>query len=111
MKNYCSFACSEIGGRTLYRVLVGDTGGETENSLLNETVPNWVISNIADNCTSKFTKVQFYLKPHPSVPSNLLKQDRLKKVSGNVVSVGFIHYNIVTFVFKVHYRNYYVLNQ
>ncbi|XP_050307779.1 WD repeat-containing protein 48 homolog [Anthonomus grandis grandis] len=70
---------SEIGGRTLYRVLVGDTAGETENALLNETVPNWVVSNIEDNCNSKFTKVQFYLKPHATVPSNLLKQDRLKK--------------------------------
>ncbi|KAF7281811.1 WD repeat-containing protein 48 homolog [Rhynchophorus ferrugineus] len=70
---------SEIGGRTLYRVLVGDTAGETENALLNDTVPNWVISNIEDNCTSKFIKIQFYLKPHASVPLNLLKQERLKK--------------------------------
>lgn len=70
---------SEVGGRTLYRVLVGDTAGDTENALLNETVPNWVISNIEDNCTNKFIKVQFYLQPHSSVPSHLLKQDRLKK--------------------------------
>jgi WD repeat-containing protein 48 len=71
---------SEVGGRTLYRVLVGDTVGDTENALLNETVPNWVISNIEENCTGKFIKVQFYLQPHSSVPSHLLKQDRLKKV-------------------------------
>lgn len=72
--------CSEVGGRTLYRVLVGDAGGDTENALLNETVPNWVTSNLEDNCTGKFMKVQFYLQPHASVPSNLLKQDRPKKV-------------------------------
>lgn len=71
---------SEVGGRTLYRVLVGDAGGDTENALLNETVPNWVTSNLEENCTGKFMKVQFYLQPHSSVPSNLLKQDRLKKV-------------------------------
>ncbi|VEN34270.1 unnamed protein product [Callosobruchus maculatus] len=70
---------SEVGGRTLYRVLVGDTAGDTENALLNDTVPNWVISNIEDNCTNKFIKVQFYLQPHSSVPSHLLKQDRMKK--------------------------------
>ncbi|CAH1174064.1 unnamed protein product [Phaedon cochleariae] len=70
---------SEVGGRTLYRVLVGDTSGDTENALLNETVPNWVISNIEENCTNKFIKVQFYLQPHSSVPSHLLKQDRMKK--------------------------------
>ncbi|XP_017783122.1 PREDICTED: WD repeat-containing protein 48 homolog isoform X2 [Nicrophorus vespilloides] len=70
---------SEVGGRTLYRVLVGDTKGETETALLNETVPSWVTSSLEDNCTSKFIKVQFYLQPHSSVPSNLLKQDRHKK--------------------------------
>lgn len=71
---------SEVGGRTLYRVLVGDTSGDTENALLSETVPSWVISNIEENSQNKFIKVQFYLQPHSSVPSHLLKQDRLKKV-------------------------------
>lgn len=70
---------SEVGGRTLYRVLVGDASGETENALLSETVPTWVISNIEENSQNKFIKVQFYLHPHSSVPSHLLKQDRLKK--------------------------------
>jgi len=28
-----------VGGRTLYRLLVRDAGGETEGVLLNETVP------------------------------------------------------------------------
>lgn len=64
----------------MYRVIVGEAGGDTENALLNETVPNWVTSNLEENCTGKFMKVQFYLQPHSSVPSNLLKQDRLKKV-------------------------------
>lgn len=60
---------------------MGDAGGDTENALLNETVPSWVTSNLEENCTGKFMKVQFYLQPHSSVPSNLLKQDRLKKVT------------------------------
>lgn len=63
----------------MYRVLVGDTGGDTETALLNETVPSWVTSNVEENCTGKFIKVQFYLQPHSSIPSHLLKQDRLKK--------------------------------
>lgn len=70
---------SEVGGRTLYRVIVGDAAGDTETSLLNETVPSWVTSNVEENCTGKFIKIQFYLQPHSSVPSHLLKQDRLKK--------------------------------
>lgn len=67
---------SEVGGRTLYRVLVGDAGGENETALLNETVPSWVTSNVEENCPNKFIKVQFYLLPH----SSMLKQDRMKKV-------------------------------
>ncbi|KAF5300814.1 hypothetical protein FQR65_LT19310 [Abscondita terminalis] len=70
---------SEVGGRTLYRVVVDDASGDTETSLLNETVPSWVTSNVEENCTGKFIKIQFYLQPHSSVPSHLLKQDRLKK--------------------------------
>lgn len=66
---------SEVGGRTLYRVLVGDAGGENETALLNETVPNWVTANVEENCPSKFIKVQFYLLPH----SSMMKQDRMKK--------------------------------
>lgn len=74
---------SEVGGRTLYRVLVGDTAGDNETNLLMDTVPSWVISNIQENSTAanKFIKIQFYLQPHSSVPSHLLKQDRNKKVS------------------------------
>jgi hypothetical protein len=32
---------SEVGGRTLYRLLARDAGGETEGVLLNETVPRY----------------------------------------------------------------------
>ncbi|KAL5013551.1 hypothetical protein ScPMuIL_007821 [Solemya velum] len=34
---------SEVGGRTLFRLLCRDAGGETEQMLLNETVPSWVV--------------------------------------------------------------------
>lgn len=72
---------SEVGGRTLYRVAVGDTGGDTETNLLMDTVPAWVTSNIQEDsaAVSKFIKVQFYLQPHSSVPAHLLKQDKMKK--------------------------------
>ena len=33
---------SEVGGRTLYRLLARDAGGETEGVLLNETVPRLI---------------------------------------------------------------------
>lgn len=73
----------------MYRLLVGDAGGDNETSLLNETVPSWVASNIEDTVAPKFTKIQFYLQPHSSVPSHLLKQDRLKKAD-RLVANDFI---------------------
>ena len=40
--------CSEVGGRTLFRLLCRDAGGETESILLSETVPPWVIDIVVD---------------------------------------------------------------
>ena len=34
---------SEVGGRTQFRFLCRDAGGETEQAMLNETVPPWVL--------------------------------------------------------------------
>ena len=48
---------SEIGGRTLYRLLARDAGGETEAMLLIETVPNWVIETVVERKLPKFIKV------------------------------------------------------
>ncbi|MGH0171482.1 UNVERIFIED_CONTAM: hypothetical protein FKN15_061254 [Acipenser sinensis] len=41
----------EAGGRTLFRLLCRDSGGETESMLLNETVPQWVIDITVDVST------------------------------------------------------------
>jgi len=35
--------CSEVGGRTQYRLLCKDAGGDTEQTMLHETVPTWVV--------------------------------------------------------------------
>lgn len=59
--------CSEIQGRTLYRLLCGDAGGDTEGVLLNETVPPWVLDIVVDKTTPKpKNKVYFFLLPHAS---------------------------------------------
>ena len=50
---------SEVGGRTLYRLLARDAGGETEGVLLNETVPPWVIDIVVEKKLPKFIKVSF----------------------------------------------------
>lgn len=67
---------SEIGGRTLYRLQVGDAGGETESNLLVETVPSWVVDVAIDMAAPKLNKLPFYLLPHSSCQN---KQDRQKK--------------------------------
>ncbi|XP_041972569.1 WD repeat-containing protein 48 homolog [Aricia agestis] len=67
---------SEVGGRTLYRLQVGDAGGETEGNLLMETVPSWVVDVAIEMAAPKLNKLPFYLLPHSSCQS---KQDRQKK--------------------------------
>lgn len=67
---------SEIGGRTVCRLLVRDAAGENESSLLHETVPSWVTDIVIEKTIPKFVKIPFYLLPHPS----MAKQDRMKKV-------------------------------
>lgn len=71
------FLCSEIGGRTVCRILVRDAAGENESALLHETVPSWVTEIVVEKTIPKFLKIPFYLLPHPQ----MVKQDRLKKVS------------------------------
>lgn len=68
---------SEVGGRTLYRLLVRDAGGETEAVLLNETVPPWVIDIVVEKNFPKFNKIPFFLLPHSSSGLKSLKKDRL----------------------------------
>lgn len=67
---------SEVGGRTVCRLLVRDAAGENESSLLHETVPSWVTDIVVEKTIPKFVKIPFYLLPHPQ----MVKQDRMKKV-------------------------------
>ncbi|XP_058801534.1 WD repeat-containing protein 48 [Phymastichus coffea] len=68
---------SEVGGRTLYRLLVRDAAGETEGVLLNETVPSWVRDIVVDKNLPKFIKITFHLLQHSSSGAKSLKKDRL----------------------------------
>lgn len=67
---------SEVGGRTLYRLLARDAGGETEGVLLNETVPAWVVDIVMEKTLPVFIKIPFYLLPHGSSGMRT-KKDRL----------------------------------
>lgn len=68
---------SEVGGRTLYRLLVRDAAGETESVLLNETVPSWVRDIVVDKNLPKFIKITFHLLQYSNSGSKSVKKDRL----------------------------------
>uniref|UniRef100_V5IFQ4 WD repeat-containing protein 48 homolog n=1 Tax=Ixodes ricinus TaxID=34613 RepID=V5IFQ4_IXORI len=68
---------SEVGGRTLLRLLVGDAGRENEELLLNETVPTWVTDVVISKNMPRFNKIPFYLLPHSSSGVKPLRRDRL----------------------------------
>ncbi|XP_046396386.1 WD repeat-containing protein 48 [Ischnura elegans] len=61
---------SEVGGRTQYRLLVREAGGEAENVLLNELVPSWVADAVFERSMPRFLKVPFHLHPHSSSASS-----------------------------------------
>ncbi|XP_055387211.1 WD repeat-containing protein 48 homolog [Condylostylus longicornis] len=66
---------SEVGGRTVCRLLVRDAAGDSESTLLHETVPPWVAEVVLEKAIPKFIKIPFYLQPHPQ----MTKPDRMKK--------------------------------
>ena len=66
-----------MGGRTLYRLLARDAGGETEGVLLNETVPAWVVDIVVEKKLPKFIKVTFFVLPHPTLGYKTFKRERL----------------------------------
>lgn len=81
------FFNSEVGGRTLVR-LVRDTTGENETTFLNENVPNWVTDVVIEKTMPKFIKIPFYLLPHPQMVNG--QKDRMKKVIFSVYIITHI---------------------
>lgn len=68
---------SEVGGRTLLRLLVGDAGRETEELLLHETVPAWVTDVVVSKNMPRFNKIPFYLLPQQLSGAKPLRKERL----------------------------------
>lgn len=69
---------SEVGGRTLFRLLCRDASGDTEHMLLNETVPHWVVEIAVEKTIPKFNKIPFFLQAHSSCSTlKSFKKDRL----------------------------------
>lgn len=68
---------SEAGGRTLFRFLCRDAGGESERMLLQDSVPQWVVDVAVDNQVPKFNKITFFLQPHVHSSNKTVKRDKL----------------------------------
>ncbi|XP_071495123.1 WD repeat-containing protein 48-like [Diadema antillarum] len=68
---------SEVGGRTLFRFLCRDASGDSERMLLNENVPQWVVSVTVEHTQPKFNKISFFLQPQNPSGNRTLKKDRL----------------------------------
>lgn len=54
---------SEVGGRCLYRMLVSQAGDENDVSILNETIPAWIMNVVVEKSIPKALKISFYLVP------------------------------------------------
>ncbi|CAD6186064.1 unnamed protein product [Caenorhabditis auriculariae] len=67
----------ESNGRPLFRLLVKDAANETESQLLSDFVPPWVTDVVERRQLPKFTKMPFFLLPHPSLNVKAPKKDRL----------------------------------
>ncbi|KAK8786071.1 hypothetical protein V5799_007564 [Amblyomma americanum] len=67
----------EVGGRTLLRFLVGDAGRDTEEMLLHETMPSWMLDVVVARNVPRLGKIPFYLLPHSSSGVKPLRRDRL----------------------------------
>jgi hypothetical protein len=66
------FLCQ--GGKTMYRFLVRDAGGDAERSCLAEAIPQWVAEQLMDDGQPpKFTKILFFLNPHSMNGKSLKK--------------------------------------
>ncbi|XP_033109140.1 WD repeat-containing protein 48-like isoform X2 [Anneissia japonica] len=68
---------SEVNGRTMFRLLCRDAGGDSEQILLQDTVPQWVIDITVEKTQPKFNKISFFLQPHSTSGAKTLKKDRL----------------------------------
>lgn len=54
----------DAGGKTMYRFLVRDAGGDAERSCLVEAIPQWVAEQLMDDGQPpKFIKILFFLTP------------------------------------------------
>lgn len=60
------FVRSEIGGRTICRILIRDATGENESVVLHETVTSWVAETVIEKTPPKFLKIPIYVLPHTS---------------------------------------------
>ncbi|XP_060865611.1 WD repeat-containing protein 48 [Metopolophium dirhodum] len=81
---------SEVGGRCLYRMLVSQAGDENDVSILNETIPAWVMNVIVEKSIPKALKISFYLVPLSNTCIRPVKNGTLRPSRDRLVANDFI---------------------
>ena len=68
---------TEGGSRTLLRLQVGDARRETEDLILQDMAPEWLVDVVVHRNLPKFIKIPFYLLPHSTSGIKPLRKDKL----------------------------------
>jgi WD repeat-containing protein 48 len=68
---------TESGSRTVLRLQAGDARRDSEDQMLQESCPEWLIDVVINHNLPKFIKIPFYLLPHPSSGIKPLRKDKL----------------------------------
>lgn len=76
--NHIPVIFSEVGGRSLFRILSGDAAKEPDAMTLYHLAPPWVIETvIKKKVPVKFASIPFHLLPHPNSNMKCLNKERL----------------------------------
>lgn len=59
------------------RLQAGDARRDTEDQMLQESCPEWVVDIVVNHIVPKFIKLPFYLLPHASSGIKPLRKDKL----------------------------------
>uniref|UniRef100_A0A6G1SII5 WD repeat-containing protein 48 homolog n=1 Tax=Aceria tosichella TaxID=561515 RepID=A0A6G1SII5_9ACAR len=65
------------GNQTIMRFLCNEAMNENEDIFIQEIIPPWISDIVISKCQPKFTKLPFFLLPHPNSGIKSLRKERL----------------------------------
>ncbi|CAF0757335.1 unnamed protein product [Brachionus calyciflorus] len=70
---------SEVAGRTLHRLEVRDLNKESEQQILSNIIPSWIVDALLGKTAPKLNRVNFVLNPH-NQNQKIVNKDRLSSI-------------------------------